>query len=168
MRMSHVNACFQECPINSDMKSDYEDADSIGRGDTAYAVMLVSRSEPNKMGNNRPTVSSNVGEKNAGSLGLNPADADSIGENPADADMLVISSIEPNGKTDGSTVDASTSVKVGGTVDAKVAESFLGKMSSAEDNNTSWPTLKSLNWNRPHVRIKPDGSTADASTALAR
>ena len=54
--MSHVNTCFHESPINNDTTSDYEDADSIGRGDTlydvsrdtAYAVMLISRSESNE------------------------------------------------------------------------------------------------------------------------
>jgi len=66
--------CDIDMTMNNDLSMD-KDACSIGSRNTADAVTSVSRNESKNREQNRPTVSSNIGEKNIGSLGVNTTDA---------------------------------------------------------------------------------------------
>ena len=57
---------YKDVTRNNDPPID-KDTDSIGNRNTTDAVTSVSRNKSNNMGHNRPTASSNVGEKNIGS-----------------------------------------------------------------------------------------------------
>ena len=139
-----------------------ENADSIGNRNATDAVAMTSRYGSKNRGHNRPTASSsNAGEKNVGSTGINPANA---------VELSSVSKPNENNKTDGSTVDATNSKKDGDTVDAstskidggtmdastgsvdRITESLLG--ASAEDSMRSRPNFKSLTWRLPHVRLE--------------
>ena len=151
---------YKDVRMNNDPPTD-QNADSNGNRNAADAVAMISRSESKKRGHNRPTVSSNTGEKNVGNLGVYSGDAVMLSSvsKPNENNKTDGSTVDAtNSKKDGDTVDASTSKIDGGMVDAstgsvdRITESLLG--ASAEEKLRSRPSFKTLTWQHPDVRFE--------------